>query len=261
MNKIAIYVSSYDGCSDLWNTFFNLFDTFWPTCDCPIYLVNNEKNFEHKNVNVIHTGTEINWFHRTIESLESLENEYVLFLLEDYFLSKHINNEDIEEIVSFMCEKDVYYYMLSKRADQPKEKIRYAVDATTRYAISLQPAIWNRKKLLEILYEINGQSPWDFEIYFSEKYKGKTGTIEGVYYDTRDILGYKNGVLRGKWIPATLKYYKKLGITIDKGTREQLPLKTVLKYNIATWVSRNFSTDFKEWIKKFLKKINFDYVR
>lgn len=260
-NKFAIYVSSFDGCSDLWKTFFHLFDTFWADCDYPIYLVNNEKEFEYKKVRVIHTGAEVHWFHRTIKSLESIEDEYILFLLEDYFLSKNIMKRDIDEIVSFMQAEAVYFYRLSESDVKTNEKVRHSVDASTKYAISLQPAIWNRKKLLEILYEINGQSPWDFELYFSEKFKGKTGVVEGVYYDTRDILGYKNGVLRGKWIPATLKYYKKLGITIDTGKREKLPLKTVLKYSIATWVSRNFPSDFKDSIKKFLKKINFNYVR
>lgn len=259
--NIAVYVSSYDGCADLWNVFFNLFDKFWTDCDYPIYLINNEREYVHSKVQVLHTGEEINWFHRTIKSLEQIEEEYVVFLLEDYFLSKRVNNIDVAEIVDFMQKEDVYFYMLSKRAGQPEEQIRYSVDATTRYVVSLQPAIWNRKKLLEILYEIGGKTPWDFELYFSEKYKGKSGTVEGVFYDTRDILGYKNGVLRGKWIPDTLRFYKRLGIEIEIGSREILPFKTVLKYKVATWVSRNFSTDFKEKIKVVLKKINFDYVR
>ena len=155
--SIAIYVSSYDGCDDLWNVFFGLFDKFWSSCDYLIYLTNNEKKYEHDNVRVIHTGEEVNWFHRTKKSLEVIEEDYIVFLLEDYFLSKHVNNVDVEEIVDFMQKENVYFYMLSKRAGQPENQIRYSVDAATRYVVSLQPAIWNRKKLLEILSEIDGK--------------------------------------------------------------------------------------------------------
>lgn len=81
-------MSSYDGCSDIWDVFFDIWEKFWEDCHYPVYLVTNEKNYSRKNVIVLKTGKEINWFFRTIASLEQMKEKYVLFMLEDYFLSK-----------------------------------------------------------------------------------------------------------------------------------------------------------------------------
>ena len=91
-NRLAIYVSSFDGCCDLWNTFFSIFNRYWGDCCFPVYLINNELKYEREGVHLINTGPEVNWFDRTIRSLNLLEEEYVFFCLEDYFISKPVNS-------------------------------------------------------------------------------------------------------------------------------------------------------------------------
>ena len=143
--NLAMYVSSYDGCSDLWETYFSLLDKFWPDCAIPIYLVNNEKEFAYKRVKVINTGKEVDWFNRNINALNQINEKYIIFMLEDYFISKMINNADFDEIISFMEDNGVYYYQLSVGNTKLKLPQRVNVTAKTNYPISLQPAIWNRE--------------------------------------------------------------------------------------------------------------------
>lgn len=259
--SFAVYVSSYDGCVDLWGTFFSMIDRFWSDCQYPVYLINNEYSFEHDKVKVINTGPEVNWFKRTIVSLSNLNEKYIMFMLEDYLISKKIENEIIDEILSFMDDNGVYYYQLSVGNTKSKERIRTKVSAKTSYPVSLQPAIWEREKFLSILKEINGKTPWDVEDYFTRKYHGKMDLIQGAYHDTRDILGYKNGVLRGKWIPSTLKYYKKLGIKIDTGNREIMSARKMNKYRVAGFVHKKVPKGLKEIVKKMLRLLHFDYLK
>lgn len=259
--RLAIYVSSYDGCSDLWDTFFSMIDCFWPNCIFPIYLINNTYSYIHKNVHVINTGAEKNWFYRAISSLRIIDEEYVLFMLEDYFISKKVENDTICEIMRFIERNNVYYYQLSTGNTNSKEDIRTAVSAKTSYPVSLQPAIWKREKLLSILIQINGETPWDVENYFICKYKNEDGLIPGVFHDTRDILGYKNGVLRGKWIRTTLNYYKKKGITINTGNREVMSNMKMMKYRIAGFVHKNAPKTIKIICKKIISVLNFDYLK
>jgi len=261
VNRLAVYISSFDGCSDLWGTFFYLFDCFWPDCAYPIFLINNEKNFTHKKAQVIRTGPEIHWFDRNIRALRQLDEKYIIFLLEDYLLSKTVTNSDVEEILDFMDQNDIFYYQLSVGNTKSKDPKRVNVTAETNYPISLQPAIWRRDELLHILEEINGKTPWDVEHYFVEKYKEKTGAIAGAYHDTRDLLGYVNGVLRGKWILDTLKYYKRLGISIDTGNREVMGKGKMLKYRVAAFVNRHVPTGVKNILKSFLSAMHFDYLK
>lgn len=151
MNRLSIYISSFDGYSDLWDTFFVIFDKYWENCSYEIYLVNNTKLFEHKKVNVIHTGNEISWFDRTIRSLQEINTEYILFMLEDYYISKPINEMIVEEILDFIEEDGIYYYRLSPHIP-PKRNGKYSkVKVGSKYPISLQPGIWKREKLIEIL--------------------------------------------------------------------------------------------------------------
>lgn len=259
--ELAVYVSSYDGCADIWNTFFEIFEKYWKDCSYPVYLINNELPYSRNNVEVLHTGLEVNWFDRTIRSMEMLSETYVLFMLEDYFISKSISNDDFAEILSFMDQENIKYYQLSERLDAKGKTDRVRIPNKARYPISLQPAIWDRKYLLEVLKEIGGKSPWDFEAYYASESMMKKDYSSMGCYDTRDLLGYKNGVLRGKWLPDTVTFYRKQGLLIDTSKRGMLSMKKYYKYQIAVWVSRHTSEKLKGTVKKLLKAIKFDYLR
>lgn len=258
--ELAIYVSSFDGYKDLWDNFFRLFDIYWPECSVKIYLVSNEEDYVRKNVTVLKTGLEKNWFYRTKTSLKQVTEPYILFMLEDYLISKEIQERDILEIISFMKENNIYYYRLSKSKLKEKGERIIGIPASTAYPISLQPAIWERKQFIRFLDDINKCSPWDFEKYFVEKYRNDMERIQGVCYDNRDLLGYKNGVLRGRWIPSTLKYYRKRGIIIDTNKRSILSKQKDLKFQISDIVSGCFSYEVKEKIKKILKVLHIEYL-
>lgn len=260
MNKLAVYVNSFDGYSDIWEPFFSIFFKFWNSCVYPIYLVSNFKIYNDDRVKMLSVGNEINWFDRTINSLEMINEDYIVFLLEDYFLSKNIQNDDFYEIVDFMENNNIIFYQLSSVYGCPKNMKRVKVRSDIKYAINLQPAVWNRKELINILKQINYKTPWDFEYYFARKeYKNKY--IHWAVNDTRDILGYKNGVLRGKWFPQTIKYYKKRGIDIDWKQRGKLSIYQNTKYLIAKYLSNHLNEDIKQKIKIILKKLNFNYLK
>lgn len=261
--KLGVYVNSFDGCADLWDSFFMLVKKFWNDCIYSIYLVNNSKEYKYPgvNINIVHTGPEKNWVDRTARSLNMIDEKYVLFMLEDYFISKKVVNDDIEEILNYMEDNDVYYYQLSTGYPNDKGSIRVNAGTQREYPISLQPAIWKRKKLLDLLSEMDGVSPWEVESYLNLKYKSNLMGIHGAYRDTRDLLGYKNGVLRGKWILDTIKYFKKYDINFNLGNREIMSRKDSFKYDMANIFSRYMPGLIKRVVKKVFKIIKFDYLR
>ena len=263
----SIYVSSYDGAFDLWKPFFDIFYSYWDDCAYPVFLINNKLSFDYSSFHnserkpfVINTGEEINWFHRSIDSLKKIESDYVLFMLEDYYLSKKQDNRNYEKIIEFMKKNNAWYYQLSIKRGVNGGYI-VPVRNSINYPISLQPAIWNRLKLITIMEKINGNSPWDFEQYFKVKYKNGDGEeIKGAYYDTRDILGYKNGVLRGNWIPSTVMFYRGKGINISLGNRPMLSKWKEFKFNCAVNVSHKLNEREKEIIKRVLFKLGISYL-
>lgn len=258
-NRLAIYVNSYDGYSDLWDAFFEIFEKYWKDCCYPIYLVNNKKEYKRNKVQCIHTGEDVNWFHCAKKSLSIIQEEYVFFLLDDYFFSKYMDNCDIEEIIDFMSQNDIGYYQMTCH-QKGKKRITYLKN--TNYPVSLQPAIWNRKKFIEILESYNGKSPWDFENLASKQFYNSHKELNklGVAYDTRDLMGYHNGVQRGKWMPTTLDFYRKKGIIIECGNRPVLERRVVIKYRIAIWISHHVPKMIKDKIKVIITKCNIKYV-
>lgn len=138
-DTLAIYVNSYDGSSDLWDTFFKIYDKYWSECPYHIYLVNNEKIYIHKNVKVINTGSEVDWFHRAIKSLDSIDSKYILFMLEDYFISKVYKQDEIDSILNFIKTNKIFYYQLSPKFLKKEDIL--PVHEHDEYPISLQPAI------------------------------------------------------------------------------------------------------------------------
>ena len=260
---MAIFVDSFDGYSDLWDTFFKIFFHYWNDCPYNVYLVNNNKDYSNKSISVINTGQEINWFHRTIMALEKIKEPYILFMLEDYFLGKSINNENVNKVLEHIKSKDIFYYQVSGRPQ--KEKRIYKIKNTNRYPINLQMAIWNRKKFLEILQKMEADgasSPWDFERYFVREYSNSTSeeVIKGAEYDSRDIFGYHNGVLQGKWIRSTLRYYKGQGLEIDTKQRDVLSLKKTIFIKSEVFVLQHTSRNTAERIKAVMKKFGFKFM-
>ena len=72
---LCVYISSFDGYSDVWDTFFDIFFKYWPDCPFKIYLINNCQPYLRENCNVIHTGEEVSWFSRPITSLERIDEK------------------------------------------------------------------------------------------------------------------------------------------------------------------------------------------
>lgn len=263
--SLAVFVDSFDGYSDIWDSFFDIFNHFWKDCNYKIYLANNEKKYDKLSVNVINTGKETNWFSRTIIALENIKEDYILFMLEDYFISKPFYDEDINEILEHMQRDNLYFYKLSGTTDYALNKKFIAVKNTTNYPINLQLAIWERNefiKILKLMREEGLKTPWDFEKYYVNKYKNDhvEKIIDGIQYDTRDLLGYKNGVLQGKWIRDTLSFYKKLGININTENRDTMSYLESIKYNIKLFFSYKLKGKYKKKVKELLKCLGFKFM-
>lgn len=266
MNDLAIFIDSFDGNSDVWPTFFRLFSTYWRDCQYNRYLISNSDSFSAENLTVIKTGSDRGWFTMTIKGLENVKEEYIFFLLEDYAFSKNIENLNFEDIVRRMEEENIYYYRLTRPSRFPADQSFVSVPESTPYPISLQPAIWNKTVFLETLKDIfsrGAKTPWEFEKTFIEKFRNGRDdvNIEGIAYDTRDLLGYQNLIIQGKWDPRVIKFYKKQGIAIDVGDRGYMPMKAVfwdgMKRNK---LIRSLSNKSQVRIKKFLKKIGIDFM-
>lgn len=265
-NRMSIFIDSYDGNKDIWKNLFDIFDRFWQDCPYTRYLVTNNTSFDRDNLTILKTGDEIDWFTTTMIALKRIPTKYVWLFLDDYYLSKPIANDDVEEILDYMDNNDVFFYRLSLRGDLDRSVIRHWITGDFVYAINLQPVIWNRERFIYYLEDLHNKgckSPWEFEKYFIDYYErmNSNEVIPGVVYDTRDIMGYQNAIIQGKWVRHVLRYYKtKFGIVIDTGERECLSYAAESFDFIKRKGHLILNYNTRRSIKNILRKMGFKFM-
>jgi len=260
-NDLTVVVNSFDGYSDLWPYFFQLFDLYWKDCPYNVVLVSNYKDY--CEVQTIKTGDKVDWVSRTLEALNRINTPYVMLLLEDYFLSKKIEKKKITKIESFLLSNDIRYLRL---VEIPKSKTKskssiIPILSCEEYGINLQASIWKNTFLKSILMEIKCGSAWDFEIYLLKKVESSNkNALEGCFTLKNNVFGFHNAVLKGKWFRRELKYYRKKGIIIDYSKRGKLSFFEEKKFVIAQFLKRHLSVSARKRLKKMLRRFGFKFV-
>src|SRR6056297_2308057 len=120
-NKCSIIVSSYDGYSDIWRPFFELFFRYWPDCPFPIHLITNKLTYPDQRVKSMQLGADEGWSSNLIKALKSIDSEYIIYLQEDYFLKGKVKNEDIYQALDIIEKEKAAYLRLNPK----KESISY----------------------------------------------------------------------------------------------------------------------------------------
>lgn len=195
---MKILVSSCDSYEVCWKPFFTLLDKYYPEHP-EVYLVCETKKCEYcKTINVNSDC----WSVRVRKALEEIDDEQVLFMLDDFFIRNKVDSDRINLAVSILenddnvavvnFEKD--YRMSVRLNDNWNQQFDNQV-----YLCSTQPSVWNKKALLSFLQDdIN---PWEFETRkISSSYKflinNKDFIIDIGYGHQPLSVGW--GITRGK---------------------------------------------------------------
>ena len=160
-NNVTILVNSCDLYEDAWNPFFILLGKQWPKCPYRILLNTENKSFKYENIEVLNTGDEV-WSKRVINALNTIETEYVLFFLEDFFLMSKVQTDLFDQAVSLM-EKDHDVGMISFNPDVnkavwhtkrlKKEKNFEEVTKKTTARGEAVCALWRKEFVVKVLRE------------------------------------------------------------------------------------------------------------
>ena len=256
IENVALLVISCDKYSDLWDDFFNLKERFWPDCRLKCYLATDSREYSREGVEVIHFGNERNWTKCVRIALQSIESPYVLTMLEDAFVFCNIDNAVVENDISFVISHKVDYLCLEiKRRFEPQKMELFApnirvITPHQKYGVDTAAAIWNKEYYLRKL-SIVDCSAWQFEIDRCNEASSEKGITGLTLYDDRAPLNIsmEEIVRLGKFNPAAVKNYKKIGYIIDTKERGTLSWLVVFKERFIMSFSNECLT------KRFLKKI------
>ena len=177
--NISMLLSSCDKYDDAWLPFFSQLKKFWPEFDMPVYLGTESKKFQLDGYDIrcpLSGGPKYQqWSERLLKLLEKIDTDYVLFALDDFWLTSPVDTAKFERICSYM-EKDKRMGFVCLKLEAVKGKsserdLANVVDCQypelyrclkgKSFRITTQIGIWKRSYLKKILR--SHESAWYFE--------------------------------------------------------------------------------------------------
>lgn len=227
--KLAVLVISCDNYRDVWRPFFDLFTRFWPDCPYRLYLGTNREDFDYTDVTVLKSGADISWADNVRNYLEQIEEDYVIPILEDFFISRLVQTEAIEKAFELVLRDGIDWFglILPMKGNRYRgEQDVYFVDSHDEYCVSTSIAIWKKDVFVSLLKL--GSSAWDFEIRNSREVN-ESGVFPGLFVTAgQDYFLCLNGIWRGKWVRSSVKFCRRLGIAVDTTRRPFMSISDVI---------------------------------
>lgn len=214
--SIPLILSSCDKCSDLWQPFFWLLKKYWVGFDRKVYLCTDSKTFEYEGIDIecpLRMPKGSTWSENLMSLLSNIGAEYVLFILDDFWLKMAVDLERLtrcEEIIK--KDKSVGFICLIKQLE-PSDANPVSVEypdlieygQKTPYRVTSQVGVWRKDYLMSILRR--HESAWWFEMFGSKrsrlsKYRS--------YVVRESVFDYDDGgvLFRGSYVKEYVEYFK-----------------------------------------------------
>lgn len=216
MKDLAIIVYTHSDVKDIWAPFFGQTERYLPDFEKYIFVDGDDPTIPDNYGKVFYDDS-LGYRARLIHCLQNIDKEFVIYNHEDMFLYDY---PDIEKLLAYKEKLNDTYCFVRLMKGGKGEGISDTdypelgkMDNSFEYIFAIQPSIWKREKLIEVLQNTGGSTIWQFE-----------AQAQKVCRD-RGILGYyinNNGRKRGRshW---DCKTYPYIATAISKGlwnTRE-----------------------------------------
>lgn len=212
MNDMIVLIMSCDLYEDCYKPFSILYNKYFPN-NYKTYIVTETKDCEYFDT-IKKTGA---WTKRLREALCELDSDYVLLMLDDYFIHNQVDNSKIEECLKIIKETNAIVYNFEikyrKCMDMP---FSFDVQLNKQvYLNSTQPSIWNRQRLIERLDKDQTPQEWELTKIDSQYMHLINNTNEKIINTGYDLSHKPWGIVKGKWSRETKELFDKEGIEID----------------------------------------------
>ncbi len=234
---VAVVIIGYDGYIDVWNHSINLLNKYW--YDRPeTYLVSACLKPSYDNVNVLCAGEGSEWSLKVQYALEHIKKKYIILMLEDFFISDFVDNNQMNGIMEMIDKNEIKYYQLSVQLInahwEKGQKFNgnrniKIIPADKKYGLNLQAAVWDTEFLKKVVGKGN-YNTWQFEI---NQLGSKKYNLHKVEYliDVSNPLKITHMIVQSKYLPGSIKKINRIGYKISNEERECLNFKDNFKYN------------------------------
>ena len=234
--RCSVVVMSCDKYEEAWNPFFSLLRQYWPENDRPVYIVTEEKTCTITNVTTICAGG-ISWSSRLVKATEQISSEYVILLLDDFFMMGAVNESEIQRMLSIMDENNeiacVYFKHSSPQTNEKRIFDNYIeMEHDKKYIVNFQAAVWRRDALIRIVRK--GNTAWDIEENpqnneLNDKdvllcaASGTPDTFENDVFPYLWAIHTGYGICKSQWLWNNKKLFRQHGIKVKYRQLKYMP--------------------------------------
>ena len=223
---------SSDAYSDLWTPFFHLFWHYWPDCPWRVYLGSEQRPFPDRRVTPLTAG-HAQWSARLRFCLNQIDSDYVLLLLEDYFLDRAVSTPLLEEKLSLLARLSGGQLRLFPLPGPDHKLAGYpalgTIDPRATYRVSTQAAFWNRTHLSGLL--VDSEPIWNFEWNATNRSRSSNWAYYATY---KPLLHYRQVIERGEWFRSAARHFGDRAIGCDFTARPVMSRRRALLRALTT---------------------------
>ncbi len=269
--SLTIVVNSTDSYEDSWFPFFTLFKKFWPDCPYPIVLSSETKIFSYPGLDIRSLrfgagddGRRLTWSEGVLRCLAEIDTKYILWTLEDLFLTGPVDTARLQSLVATMAKQDFTHISLTPTSKPSAylpsaEAGLWRIAQDHRYRISLLNGLWHTQRFMK--YMRPHENPWQLEILGSRR----AHKVPDSFYcvaspDKTDAATWPmpylvTGITKGKWNPAVVPLLQKHGISMDFSRRgfHRDPPALIRRAQLAMKLLQNFGALISSSRKPALK--------
>ncbi len=213
LENLAVLITSCDKYAEAWGPFFTLLDRYWPELTNKKYLISNKKTSDHPGVIPVKIPDEKSWSDNMLIALDRIEEDYILFFIEDYMMTSAVNHKEVKELYDLMQKENAAYLKLQPgnyEKIHPENKGVAYMGQKQQHRNALQLSIWRKDILRKLLKK--GENPWDFELDGN----ARSFEIKDHFMVVTKIVAPYSGVIeKGYWDQAGVELLKKEGIVIN----------------------------------------------
>ncbi len=173
MDNLTVLVGTCDKYSVLWKNFSKCYEKYFPYDVKTLFVGETIASSKYDTYLPGKSEGRPIWGKRIRDSLQFIQTDYLLFLLDDYFLHFDYTKDRLSQYVSDMDKYGMNRLQISRSSGQiylGTNDTYLKFHPQSDYQFSLQPSIW-RKDWIKVNCP-DDFSPWDFEIKNNAKYMG-----------------------------------------------------------------------------------------
>ena len=216
--SFKILIMSCDKNKDLWDAFHLCMEKYWANHPEIIYCTETLTNPYYKTI-CVNAPVEM-WTKRVRECVKQIDSDYILLTIDDLFLRDYVDSKFVESLTQYVVGNvaALNFEFSFDKDDTPINDIILKRPLQGKFKVSCMCQLWQKQPLLDVFnVDID---PWRFEKYNKHKYYDYLISKNGDFLNWgKPKVGWKWGIVKGKWTHETKDFFDKEGIEIDYNKR------------------------------------------